>query len=89
MYMHIYIYIRVRGAHLVSKGVVEGDGVDHVLVPLQSQQLFSRQRVPHLCGCARAQLSLYTILLCTILYVVYGIKTGGRREVEYCAIVLQ
>jgi len=33
--------------------------------------------------------SLHTILLCTLPFV-YGINTGGgRRGVEYCAIVVQ
>ena len=35
-------------AGLVSEGVVEGDGVDNVLVPLQCEQLLASQRVPHL-----------------------------------------
>ena len=34
------------------------------------------------------QVSLYTILQCTISYGVWR-ETGGRKRVEYCAIVLQ
>lgn len=35
-------------AHLVSKGVVERDGVDHILVALQRVDLLSAHRVPDL-----------------------------------------
>ena len=34
----------------IAEGVVEGDRVHHVLVPLERQQLLARQRVPHLAG---------------------------------------
>ena len=33
---------------LVAIRIVEGDGIHHVLVPLQRQQLLGRVRVPHL-----------------------------------------